>query len=55
MKKRGHGFYDINKTLVGNEQKLVFTKQKFLQMVGVRAKQKVVNAREKKFTPFITT
>ena len=55
MKKRGHGFNDINESFVGNEQKLVFTTQKLPQMVDVRAKQKVVNAREKKVTPFITT
>ena len=51
MKKRGHGFNDINERLVGNEQKLVFTIQKIPQIVGVRAKQKVVNAREKKVLP----
>ena len=55
MKKGGYGFNDINERLVGNEQKLVFTIQKFPQMVGVRTKQKVVNAREKKVTPFATT
>ena len=55
MKKRGHGFNDINERLVGNEQKLVFTIQKLPKMVGVEAKQKVVNAREKKVTPFVTT
>ena len=50
MKKRGHGFNDIKEGLVGNEEKLVFTIQRFLQMVGVKAKQKVVNARENKVT-----
>ena len=43
---------EIDKKLVGNEQKLVFTIQKFPHVVGVRAEQKVVNAREKKVTPF---
>ena len=38
MKKVGQE-YDINKRLVGNEQKLVFTMQKFSQMVGVEAKK----------------
>ena len=55
MKTGGHGFNDINERLVRNEQKLVFTIQKFPQTVGVRAKKKVVNAREKKVTPFVTT
>ena len=53
--KRGNGFNAINERLVGNEQKLVFTIQKFPQMVGVKAKRKVVNAREKKVTPFVST
>ena len=55
MKKVGHEFNDIDERLVGNEQKLFFTMQKFSQIVGVRAKKKVVNAREKKVTPFVTT
>ena len=55
MKERVHGINDVNERLVGNEQKLVFTIQKFPQMVGVRAKQKIVNAIEKKVTPFVTT
>ena len=54
MKKGGHGFNDINERLVKNEQKLVFTIQKFPQMVGVGAKKKVVNAIEKKVTPLLT-
>ena len=54
-KKRGHGFNDINERFVGNEQKLVFTIEKFPQMLGVRAKQKVVNARDTKVTPFVST
>ena len=56
MKKWVTEFNDINEGLVRNEQKLVFTMQKFQQTVGVRAKKKkVVKAREKKVTPFVTT
>ena len=54
MKKGDHGFNDINERFVGNEQKLVFTIQKFTQTVGVRAKKKVVNVRERKVTLFVT-
>ena len=35
----GHECHVINEKFVGNEQKLVFTMQKFSQMVGVRAKK----------------
>ena len=38
--KVGHRFNDSNERLFGNEQKLVFNIQKYLQMVGVRAKKK---------------
>ena len=55
MKNGGDGFNDINERLVGNEQKLVFTAQKFPQTVGVLTQKKVVNAREKEVTPFVTT
>ena len=55
MKKGNHGFNDVDERLVGNEQKLVFTIQKFPQTVGVKAKKKVDNTREKKVAPFVTT
>ena len=47
MKKKGHGINEINDRFVGNEQKLVLKIQKFPKMVDVKAKQKVVYAREK--------
>ena len=46
-------FNDCNNRLFGKEPKLIFTIQKFPQMVAVRAK-KVVKAREKKVTLFVT-
>ena len=39
MKKGGHAFNDIIERLVGNEQKLVFTVQKFPQTVVYEQKK----------------
>ena len=55
MIKGRHEFHDINERLVENEQKLVFTMHKFSRVVSLKAKKKVVTAREKKVTPFVTT
>ena len=50
MEKVGHEINDIDERLVGNEQKLVFTVQKFPKMVGVRAKEGCECQRKKSYT-----
>ena len=55
MKTGGHGFNDINERLVRNEQKLVFTAQKFPQTVGVRAKKKKGRECQRNFPKILKT